>query len=206
MSFICYQVKSDLSCSVSYLLYAFLTNSFLINWSRTQTPGISLSHGWALEGAVFTDYFQSACSVLYYSCSRTHAHDPATHLALVSMQPVVSKGLIKQCRGSGPSLSLSTALLFTAPIPKSSHNCLRLLKNSEDLYWLPLGGLLPPGERRAACCQPPSASFLKEPLSPERSKKNVGFQKWHQTTHTLYFAYFIIKTNWQWFQFFVLYY
>lgn len=75
--------------------------------------------GRALEGTVFSDYFESACSVLYYSCGRTHAHDPATHLALVPMQPVVSKGLIKQCQGSGPSPSI--ALLFTGLLLSQSH-------------------------------------------------------------------------------------
>lgn len=123
------------------------------NWIEAGTKhfGFSCHMGRALEGAVFSDYFEWACSVLYYSCGRTNAHDPATHLALVPMQ-LVSKGLIKQCRGSGPSPSI--ALLFTALLlPKSLHNCFWLgeKKNPtvKSSYWLPLWGHLPPEERRA---------------------------------------------------------
>lgn len=60
-----------------------------------------------MEGAVFSHYFERACSVLYYSCGRTRAHDPATHLALIPVQPVVSEGLIKLCRSSGPSPAIA---------------------------------------------------------------------------------------------------
>lgn len=72
-------LPSSLSCSSSNQFFPKYSN-----WSRNQTPWIFLSHGWALEGAVFSDYFQSACSVLYYSCGRTHAHDsfgPCFHAA-----------------------------------------------------------------------------------------------------------------------------
>lgn len=130
--------------------------------------------GRALEGAVFSDYFGSAWSILYYSCSRTHVHDPATHLALVPMQPVASKGLIKQCQGSGPSPSI--ALLFTdLLLPKSLHNCL-------TTYWLPLWGLLPPEERR-----PERQLAIKLPVShclPPFKRKITHFHP-NETEHLL---------------------
>lgn len=78
----------------------------------TRHPGFSCHRGRVLEGAVLSDYFEWDCSVLYYSCGRTHAHDPATHLALVPMQPAVSEGLIKQFRSSGPSPSIALVFFF----------------------------------------------------------------------------------------------
>lgn len=131
--------------------------------------------GRALEGEVFSDYFQWACSVLYYSYDRTHAHDPATHLALVPMQPVFSKGLIKQFRGSGPSPSI--ALLFTALLlPNSLHNCFWLCEkkykikkwnppidfHSEDIY-------LPRSEEQSDSSLSSSLSATVCLLSKEKS-------------------------------------
>ncbi len=94
--FFLFSLPSRLSCCVSLLLYIFFTNCSPKYSKRTAAgmkhPGFSNHMGRVLERAEFSDYFEWACSVLYYSCGRTHAHDPATHLALVPMQPEVSEG------------------------------------------------------------------------------------------------------------------
>lgn len=169
----------------SFLLLMFCTNRppKHNNWTETGRSTLDFpSHGQSSgrSGVVFSIYFEWACSVLYYSYGRTHTHDPATHLAIVPMQPVLSKGLIKQFGGSGPSPS--TALLFTAVLlPKSLHNCFWLgrgkkkPKKLKSSYWLPLWEHLPPEEHKSrvtahcqAPCQPLSTSFQRKnhPLSP----------------------------------------
>lgn len=93
-----------------------------------QNTGFFCHVGRALERAVFSDYLERACSVLYYSCGSMHAHDPATHLALFPVHLAVSEGLIKHCWSSGPSPStaLSSAALL---LLKNHKNCKILLLN-----------------------------------------------------------------------------
>lgn len=72
------------------------------------------------------------CSVLYYSCSRTQTHDPATHLALIPMQPAVSEDLIKLCKASGPSsfndLNSTSVLLQEKKTQKTPHNICEIFR------------------------------------------------------------------------------
>lgn len=163
----------------------------------TRHPGFSCHRGRVLEGAVLSDYFEWDCSVLYYSCGRTHAHDPATHLALVPMQPAVSEGLIKQFRSSGPSPSIALVFfffLFLHPSSSQSHYTTasdwveggeKKEKRPKNVKSLLLTSTLRTstswGARSRATapcqapCQPLSASFQKKnhPLSLECSRAPI---------------------------------